>query len=211
LIYHCFEYLSKEDQQKFLKKFRDQPHDSDQRMHTCRELVLGAYLSYCGFKVKHHYKIDNKTPDWCILDDKSAVIGLVELTNFHIDKATEDEIQRKKQARGIAVYWRDGNKNNIVRLDNRVQEKAKQYKALIAEIEVPYVIAIYPDFRVVIDFKEELCPILFDEETGLFKAYPELSGVLYFTEDAGRYSFRYAQNPNTSRAIYLPDGIFPQY
>ncbi len=209
LIYRCFEYLSGEDQRKFVKKFREQPHDSDQQMHTFRELVLGAYLSSCGFKVRHHYKIDKKTPDCCILDDKSAVTGIVELTNFHIDKTTEDEIEIQKQAKRMVVYWRDSNKNNVVRLDNRIQEKAQQYKALIEKLGVPYIIAIYSDFKVAIDFKEELCPLLFDEKTGLFKEYRELSGVLYFEENAGQYSFRYAKNPNALRVIPLPDRVFP--
>jgi hypothetical protein len=210
-IYRCFEYISKEDQQKFVKKFREQQPDSDQRLHTFRELVLGAYLSSCGFKVRHHHKIDSKTPDWCILDDKSVVTGIIECTSFHIDKTKEDEIEIQRRAKGFVWYWRDENKNNVVRLDNRIQEKAQQYKALVEKLGVPYIIAIYPNFEVAIDFKEELCPLLFDEKTGLFKDYHELSGVLYFEENAGRYSFRYAQNPNALRVILLPDGIFPPH
>ncbi|MBU2598936.1 MAG: hypothetical protein KKC53_07215, partial [Actinobacteria bacterium] len=45
-IYRCFKYICKEDQKKFLKKFGKNPHDSDEIMHTLRELILGAYLSY---------------------------------------------------------------------------------------------------------------------------------------------------------------------
>jgi hypothetical protein len=52
-IYRCFEHLCDEDQQRFVKKFREQPHDSDQIMHTFRELILGAYLSSRGFRVRH--------------------------------------------------------------------------------------------------------------------------------------------------------------
>ena len=41
-IYRCFEHLCDKDQQRFVRKFREQPHDSDQIMHTFRELILGA-------------------------------------------------------------------------------------------------------------------------------------------------------------------------
>ncbi len=68
MIYRCFEYICEEDQRKFVKKFREQPHDSDQIKHTFRELVLGAYLGSNSFRVKHDYVIDDQTPDWSILD-----------------------------------------------------------------------------------------------------------------------------------------------
>ena len=205
-IYRCFEHLCREDQQRFVKKFREQPHDSDQIMHTFRELILGAYLSSCGFKVRHEYSVENKTPDWCILDDKSTVIGIIELVNFHIDAVTENEIDKQIDAKGTAVYWRDANKDNVSRLYDCIRNKARKYKSLLDKLGVPYIIAVFPEFQIVIDFKEELCPCLFDENTGLFKEYPEISGVLYFEEIGGKYFFYYAVNPKASRV--LPIGVF---
>lgn len=105
LIYRCFEYICEEDEEKFVKKFREQRHELNQVMHTFRELVLGAYLGSSGFKVRHDYVVNTQTPDWCILDEKSMVIGIVELTNFHIDKATENEVKAQLQARGVALVW----------------------------------------------------------------------------------------------------------
>jgi hypothetical protein len=208
LIYHCFGYLCEEDEQKFVRKFREQPPDSDQIMHTFRELVLGAYLSSSGFKVRHDYAVDSQTPDWCILDEKPAVIGIVELTNFHIDKATENEIEEQLQARGIAWYWRDENKDNADRLYHCIWHKAQVYKVLLEKLRVPYIIALSPESQAAIDFKEEVCPCLFEEKTGLFEMYSEVSGVLYFEErPRGQYSFYYALNPNALRV--LPIGIFP--
>ena len=72
-IYFCFQFICEEDQKKFIKKFRKQPHDSDQVMHTFRELILGAYLSSIGFNVRNDFSINAKTPDWCILDDKLEI------------------------------------------------------------------------------------------------------------------------------------------
>ena len=89
-IYHCFEYIRTEDQQKFLKKFQQQNHESDQIMHTFRELVLGAYLSSMGYRVRNEHVINDRTPDWTIMDaDAEAITGIIELMSFHIDKLTE--------------------------------------------------------------------------------------------------------------------------
>jgi len=189
LIYRCFEYIGEEDKQKFVKEFREQPDDSDQIMHTFRELVLGAYLGSSGFKVRHDYAIDTQTPDWCILDKKSVVMGIVELTNLHIDKATEDEIEAQLHARGVAWVWRDENKDNVDRLYHCIWHKAQVYGALVEELGVPYVVAVFGEFQAAIDFEEEVCPCLFDKEFGLFEMYPQVSGVLYFEESSGRYLF----------------------
>ena len=207
LIYRCFEYICEDDERKFVRKFHEQPHASDQIMHTFRELVLGAYLSSCGLKVRYDFAIDSETPDWCILDDRSAVIGIVELTNFHIDKATDNEIEKQLWAKRSAVYWRDGNKNNVNRLHDCLRKKADKYKPLIEKLGVPYVIAIFPEFRVAVDFEEELGPCLVDENAGLFRR-SELSGVLYFEEGGGKYSFRYAINSNAIRPLAIRNGSF---
>jgi len=205
-IYCCFEHLCDKDQQRFVKKFREQPHNSNQIMHTFRELILGAYLSSRGFEVRHEYSVESKTPDWCILDNRSAVIGTVDLVNFHIDKDTENEIAKQIKAKGMVVYWQDQNKNNN-RLYHCIWDKMQKYQALIEKLRVPYIIAIFPDFKAAADF-EELLPCLHHNESGLFQMYQDVSGVLYFEENAGQYCFRYEQNPNALRKFDLPSGVF---
>ncbi len=205
-IYQCFEHLCCEDQQRFVKKFREQPHDSDQIMHTFRELILGAYLSSCGFKVRHEYSVESKTPDWCILDNRSAVIGIVDLVNFHIDAITESDIAKQIQTKGIIAVWRNQNKNNDERLYYCIWDKMQKYQALTEKLRAPYIIAIFPDFYSATDF-EEVCACLYHSEFGLFQMYQDVSGVLYFEENAGQYLFRYEQNPNALRKIDLPNGV----
>lgn len=205
-IYRCFDYLCEKDQQRFVKKFREQPYESDQRKHTCRELILGAYLSSRGFEVRHEYSVGSKTPDWCIFDNKSEVICIVELVNFHIDAITENEIAKQRQAKGTAFYWRDRNKNNVERLYYCIRDKMQKYQALIEKLRVPYIIAVSPDYKVVMDI-EELRDCLCPNDTGLFQMYRQVSGVLYFEENAGQYSFRYEQNPNALRKVELPSGV----
>lgn len=204
-----FEYVCEEDQRKFTKKFRELPSYSDQTMHTLRELIIGAHLRANGFQVRHDYDVDNKTPDWCILSDESAVIGIVELMNFHIDKATEIEIRRQCETKVNYTYWRDGNKDNVDRLYQRIEDKAQRYRSQAISLKVPYVVAVFGEWEAAMDFDDiRLC--LFCKETGLFGEYPEMSGVLYFVEqNALRYLFYYTENPNASQPITMPTGVFP--
>ena len=208
LIYHCFEYICKEEEQKFVKKFREQPNNSDQVMHTFRELMLGGYLGSMGLRVKHELLVDTKTPDWCILDEKSEVACLVELTNFQIDKATEMEIEAQLRNRGIALFWRDGNKDNVDRLYQSMWHKAEVYGVLVQKLKVPYVVALFGEFRAAID-SEEIRRCLFSQGFRLFEMHPEVSGVLYFEETFGRYSFHFFRSPNPLRVFDLPSGFFP--
>jgi len=207
-IYNCFEYICEEDQRRFLKKFCEQPHNSKQIMHTFRELVLGAYLSSKGFRLRHEYVIDTQTPDWCILDDSLAVKCIVELVNFHIDKATEHEIEEQSKTKDIVFFWRDQNKDNVDRLYHCIWDKIQVYKVLAKKLKVSYIVAVFIDFIVEIDF-EEIQTCLFNKDSGLLKIYPEVSGVLYFRESSGRYLFQYLSNPNSSQIINLSSGVFP--
>jgi len=203
-----FEYLCEEDQRKFRRDFRNLPPESDQMVHTLRELILGAHLSANGYQVRHDYTINNQTPDWCILDDESAVIGIVELTNFHIDKATENEIREQSKLKENSFYWRDGNKDNIDRLYHCIDHKAQAYRSLAISLKIPYVVAVFGEWETAVDF-DEIRSCLFGKETGLFKEYPEMSGVLYFVEqNALRYLFNYAENPNPLKPITMPSGVF---
>jgi hypothetical protein len=204
MIYRCFEYICEEDQRKFVKKFHEQPPDGYQIMHTFRELVLGAYIAMSGFKVHYDHTVNAYTPDWCILDEKSAMRGIVELTNFHIDKATEDKIEEQIRTKGLAFVWRDQNKDNADRLYHCIWHKAQVYKALLEQLKVPYVIAVFGEFKAAVDFDEELCPCLLNEEFGLFGLYPEVSGVLYFEDSSRGFLFNYMHNPNPLRRFSLP-------
>ena len=205
MIYRCFEHIREEDARKFVKKFREQPPDGDQIMHTFRELVLGGYLSSHDFEVRHDYPIGAKTPDWCILSQTGTVRCLVELTNFHIDKATENEIEAQLQASGIAWVWLPEKDDRLYRC---IWGKVGVYKALVQEHKVPYVIAVFSEFKAPVDWEEELYPSLVNEESGLFRLYPEISGVLHFEETSRGFLFNYVDNPDSPRRISLPSGLF---
>jgi hypothetical protein len=204
MIYRCFEHIFEADARRFVRTLRDQIHDNEQVMHTFRELVLGAYLGANGYVARYEQSIGGKTPDWCIFDESSSLSGIMELTNFHIDKATESEIKQHLEAKGIWTGWLP---DNVDRLYQRLWRKATRYKSLIAEQGVPYVVGVFGGFEAAVQ-PDELHTCLFDEEHGLFRLCHELSGVLFFEESAGQYTFSYTGNPNALRPIELPSGVF---
>lgn len=208
MIYYCFEFLEKEDTDKFLLKFNQQPHNSDQIMHTFRELVLGAFLSSSGYKVKYDFLYGGQTPDWCILDDNKNIKGLVELTNIHIDKTAENKIKSHLNNNSSIIYPRDEYKNNVNRLYQNILEKAQVYKELVRKNQLPYVVAIFIEFYLPINYEDELRPCLFDTQSGIFNLYPELSGVVAFEEKCGSYILKYFTNTNAIYSLILSDGIF---
>jgi hypothetical protein len=207
-IYDCFSHLVEEDQQKFAKRFRNQPHDSNEVMHTFRELVLGAYLCSRGFEARFESVVEGFTPDWSIVGAQSEVTAIVELTTFHLDMATEQEINDQLRAKGLSCVWRDARKNNVDRLYHCLWHKAQTYRQLVMAMGIPYVVAVFLDFRASVDL-EEIRSCLSGDETGLFRMYSELSGVLCFEETGGRYSFAYEPNPAAVRPMDIPVGDFP--
>ena len=177
-IYKCFELLDEKDQRKFVKAFKNQPHGGDQVLNTFRELIMGAFLARHGFRVVHDHAIDGKTPDWSLLNDTPNPTGIVELVNYHGSD-----------------------------LHQCLQRKCVAYRAEVERHDLPYAIGLFPNFFFPID-AEELTDCLLGEEHGLFLQYPEVSGLLYFEEFAGRYLFHYVRNPFATRLLELPPGSF---
>lgn len=202
-IYRCFEYICKEDIPTFLRNFKDQPGDSEQVMHTFRELILGAYLCSQGFKARYEQSIDGKTPDWVIVEN-SRFQAVLELTNFHMDRETENAIKRKGEARQIWVGWM---KPNNERLYQRLQEKADAYERIVVEKNIPYIIAVFGDFFAALGI-DEVREVVFKDYGGLFNDRISLTGVLFFHESSGRYDFEYIKNPEAQIGLELPNGSF---
>ncbi len=202
-IYRCFEYISKEDARAFLRRFREQPHDQDQVMHTFRELLLGGYLASNGLRIRYDQTVCGKTPDWSVLDENGLLYCIVELVNFHVDKATEDEIKQHWRAKATRCGPIGAQSD---RLYARIREKASGYKGLVERARVAYVIALFGEFTADVD-EEEVRQCLYDEEGGLFSLYPEVSGVVFFLESSGLYSFEYMANPKAVRRMALSCGV----
>jgi hypothetical protein len=201
-IYRCFEHVTEEDARKFVKKFAEQPHGEPQVMHTFRELVVGAYMASQGLSVRHDPVVDGKTPDWCLQGREAE--GLVELVNFHVDKATEELIHREIRENGRAVWWMGPSTD---RLYPRLWDKAVAYKEIVVRRGIPYVVAVFAGIELDIEPCEvEKC--VSDPESGLFGLYPSLSGVAFVIERSGVYIFTYYPNPGATHPFTLPDGAF---
>jgi len=206
-IYHCFKYICKEDQKKFLKKFRKDPHDSDEIMHILRELILGAYLGYSNLKIRYEFNINGQTPDWSVVINNSKSDCMIELVNFHIDEATEKQIKAQREKSRMFFFWRDQNKDNLDRLHQSILLKIQKYRKLASELKIPYIISLYIDFMITVDI-DEVKECIFEKGINLFKNYPEVSGLLYFRESSGKYIFKYLQNQHALNKVEIADGIF---
>ena len=212
-IYRWFEIISSEDKRKFVTKFREQAGNDPLFTHTYRELVLGAYLGTSGFRIGYERGIDKKTPDWCILDNEANPTGVVELTNFHSDMTTEDEMETAFKARGIWMDWTESHRDdNAKRLYHVIWQKAGSYKEVVKRHDLGLVIGVFGIFSTNLD-RQLLEECLLGDE-GLFSSYPELSGALLFSERGNLivndkfldYKFEFLGNPKPSRELKIPDG-----
>jgi len=213
-IYRCFEYISKaskEDERRFVRKFREQRTNGWQMTDTFRELVLGAHLCSKGFRARYERAVESQTPDWAVLGKDQKIVGIVEVMSFHAPKAVEDEFEdfvdevAKRQnplSTDVWVHWPNAHwPNNSKRLYQRIQDKISKYKGLVEKHSLPFALAKFNQFPAEV-LPAELKEWLLDKETGLFTDYPHLSGVLFFREGNGDhylpYNFEYLKNPEPS-------------
>jgi hypothetical protein len=205
-INHCFQYLGDIEEEKFVRNFKNQPHNKVDYLHILRELILGAYLSKIGFCMHYEYKFGSQTPDWCILDKNSSPQCIIELFNFNPDATTSAQLAHQVQDQDLA--WSYFVKPNTNRLYDKIMEKASKYKTIVNEYKLPYIISVFSDSIASVK-QEELNECLFEKETGIFEKCPEVSGLLFFENVLGGYSFSYKENSLSHRAMNIPSGEFP--
>jgi hypothetical protein len=205
-IYACFEHISERDARSFVKKFAEQPHEETQVMHTFRELLVGAYLGSRGFSVANEHLIGSKTPDWSILGHGGSPRAIIEVVNFHIDRTTEEQIERQFRQGQAWAGWR-GETPNTDRLYSALQRKFAAYKDLASQFGLPYIVCVHGDFLANVQL-DELDNCLLVAEHSLFQAYAHVSGVLFFEIDRSDYVFKYRANPTATIQFPLPDGVF---
>jgi len=200
-IYSCFKFVSEADAKAYVKKFAKQPHDQDQVKHTFRELVLGTFLASNGLTVQSDRRFDGKTPDWTILDNGDPKC-VVEVATFHINKEIKDAIEAQLGATGFAFVYQP---DHTQRLFQTLENKSTAYRDVIEKYNIAYVPGLFLAFDAAVN-REQLDACLLDRDTGIFAAYPYVSGVLAFTETIITYGFAYFPNPNALRPFPLPSG-----
>jgi len=204
-IEHCLQYLGDIDAGKVVRKLNQQPHSKVDYLHSLRELILGAYLSKSGFCVHYEYKLDSKTPEWCILDKNLSPQCMVELLNFNPDAVTSTHLAHQVQSQNsVWSYFIHPNTN---RLYSKIEEKASKYRLIANKYELSYIISVFGDSIASVK-QEELDECLFEKETGIFEKYREVSGLLFFENISGGYLFSYKENSRSHRATNIPSGEF---
>jgi hypothetical protein len=185
-IYDCFEFISEDDADRLARKFRSLPptDDQDERMHTFRELILGAYIGSLGYSVVHERVVAGKTPDWCIVDREGGILAILEIVNFNA-----------------------GRSGNVDRLYAATQGKFATYKQLAEDLAIPYLVGVHGDFFADVE-PEEMEDVLYHPNHGLFQAYPAVSGVLFFVVSVSSYPVTYYPNPSAVRSFDIPSGVF---
>jgi hypothetical protein len=149
--------------------------------------------------------MEGKTPDWVLVQSTGEIICVIDVVTFHKDSATERSMMRKLSRGEI---WCDWMPSNSQRLFQTLEEKVGRYKAIVAKLQIPYVIALFGEFLASID-DHEINDVLFtDHGGGIFGQSPNLSGVLFFEESSGRYMFTYFPNPSGEISMGIPRGVF---
>jgi hypothetical protein len=198
--YRSFEHLSERDQLAFVRKFREQIEDDAQVMHTFRELILGAYLAPHAEALAYDRRLNGLTPDWLLLSKSGEVAAIVELVNFHAPYQTEREVaERRSEGR----VWVGRVPPAAPRLCARLADKAATYRGLANTLGVPYVVCVFAEFISIL-WRDEVRDCVLGPDAHIFSDYPEVSGVLFFEELAGRYSFLFIPSPVGTREISLP-------
>ncbi len=159
--------LDAEDQQKFIKKFKTE--ESEQKTHTFRELILGAFLAMNDLKAKYEVSIGGKTPDWLLYTAEGKVLAILDQVTFH--QAQNIEIQMNP-AMSRDEPWVGWLPDNTDRLYQKIQEKAEKYERLAQEKHASLIIAIFADINASVE-EGELCEALFDAHGGGLFSYLE--------------------------------------
>lgn len=185
-IYRCFEFINEDDADRFARKLRSLPatDNQDERMHTFRELILGAYIGSLGYHVVYEQVLSGKTPDWCIVDRDGGTLAILEIVNFNA-----------------------GRNGNVDRLYAATQGKFATYKQLAEDLAVPYLVGIHGDFFADVE-REEMEDVLYHPDHGLFQDYPAVSGVLFFVVMVSSYSITCYPNRSAVRPFDIQSGEF---
>jgi len=126
------------------------------------------------------------------------------LVNFHPDAETSADIIRQIEEKGI---WCNFARPNTERLYRVIWDKAAKYKRIASKYNLPYIVSVFSEFTANVE-QEEVDECLFDEKTGLFEMYREVSGLLFFEESAGDYLFIYKPNPHAKTPVNISGGWF---
>lgn len=212
-IEYCLADLHPTDVGKFKRQLSVDKADMLEYAHVCKDLAVGTFLRKHGIDARYEVDIGGLTPDWCVYSDSGKIGAIIEVYNYHLDRATQSIIGRQHSHGTWATYWishetqckQDEARPKINRLYQAIQTKAIRYRSLIVTIGVPYVVTVFGHFETALT-EADLRHVLGGEQHHLFAENPHLSGVLGSCESSGVYRFCYIANEHATRPYSLPAG-----
>jgi len=150
-----------------------------QARHIFREFVVATRLNANGLHLEYEKKLGGRTPDW--YDEESRL--LLE----------------------VFTCERGGRANPVKRIAERITEKVADYRQLVEDHNLYYLVAVYGDFMTGLDADDCKEAI---ESGDLFNQHPALSGVVFFSESTviggkQQYRFTFFGSEAASRKIDL--------
>jgi hypothetical protein len=187
-IYQSFELIDTNDVESFVSKFMSEIRE--QKNHTFRELITGAYLASNGLNVKYEQTISGKTPDWSVVGTYGDIEEIIDVVTIHQRREIEKDMIETLSRDEIWCDWMTVPPDHIY---SKIEAKSNSYSKIINERKLPYTICIFGEFFSDIQ-PDEVRHVLYDHHGGLFLNNSGVAGVLFFLENNGIYNFTYFPN-----------------
>jgi hypothetical protein len=192
-IYECFTVIDSRDAATFAQKFR---RESDaQLFHTFRELVCGTELFRRGLEPRYEQPLGGLTPDWTIYGEDRVAKEIIDVVSLRPRYQVEKDIA-KTLGRGQA--WAGWVTTAPDRLYQKLQDKFGAYSTFAERERLAFVVALFSEFMAPID-TGEIDHVVNYLYGGLFRDYPQVSGVIHFEQSMG--TFRFSAISNASATI----------
>ena len=200
-LYTLLRKINPDDVQIFVEKLTTQPLDT--RFHTYRELLIGAHLCEHGLQVRYEHQIDSKTPDWSLLNIEGFPKEVIDVFTLHQRRDKDIEITTSLKQHNSYAGWITVPPEHVYR---KLSDKAGQYSVLTEQYDIPFVLALFVDFKASVE-QEEVRHVLFDLHGGWFKTSPHISGLVYSRIRNFQFEFRFFSNPYAMRKSALESQV----
>lgn len=182
-IYECFRIIDPRDISKFVRKLRTE--NDNQRFHTFRELIFGAELATRGLKPRYEQTLGGVTPDWTIYDERCIAKEIVDVVTLHPRYDIDQDIAKTVGAGAMWSGWITTAPN---RLYAKLQDKFGAYSTYAESGCKALVVALFSEFMSPLD-ASEIDHVLTELHGGLFRDYPQVSGLVHFEYREGAHRF----------------------
>jgi hypothetical protein len=176
-----------------------------------RELIVGGFLAAKGRSVRYSHRFENPakpgkflTPDWTMLSADAQVIAIIEVDNFHGDRAYDQWDRGTSSVPSPSPSAEAESK----RLYDSLENKCLKYRDLATHLGTPFVIASVLTWAPLncLD-PSHVTDQCTSSNGGLFRRFPEVSGLLHCGETNG-YRMWYEPNDLANAKIQMPTGWF---